>query len=674
MVAGHRSLVLVVLCVSLLVVNLDNTILNVALPTIVRDLHASSSELQWVVDAYAVVFAGLLLVMGSLGDRIGRKKVFAVGLALFALGSAAAAFSASPDRLVAARAFMGVGAACIMPSTLSILINVFTDEASRAKAIGIWSGTTGLGVALGPIVGGWLLAHFWWGSVFLVNVPIALGGLLASLWLVPDSRNVEVVRPDPAGALLSIMGLGLLLWGIIEAPVRSWTSPAVLGALGGGALVLVLFVTWERHCRQPMLQVSLFASRRFSAAMGALALVIFALTGLLFVLTQWLQFALGYSPLAAGLRIGPIALVIVVAAPLSAVAARRLGTKPVVALGMSGIAVGLALLARLTTAGGYSQMVPAFVVLGAGVGFAFAPATEAVMGSLPRSRAGIGSATNSAALQVGGALGVGVLGSVLDARYRAQLTPLLGAHHVPVSIGHVIEGSLGGALAVAQRAGGSLGAALSSSARAAFVSGMDLAVFVGLWVVVAGVVVVVGFLPSRGAAVTPHPEEARRVGRAQRTETLGLDRAKDWAPVDDTWPGSGRARGRVLLETADAAEAWAVRRILGRAGYEVAWCPGPEGESERSCPLVTSGTCPLVDRADAVVSTLSVDHGRSREVLEALATRGSMLPVIVSCTPFQGRSWPSSLQGLRPLTVPVTPTKLLAALDAAVGRTPQEGS
>ena len=307
---GHgqrRWLVLVVLCVSLLVVSLDNTILNVALPTIVRSMNATSSDLQWIVDAYAVVFAGLLLVAGSLGDRLGRKWVFIAGLAIFAAGSATSAFSATPGRLIAARAFMGIGAAAIMPSTLSILTNVFTDSGDRARAIGIWSGTTGLGVAIGPVVGGWLLAHYWWGSVFLVNVPIALVGLLAAAWLVPNSKNPASKRPDPVGGGLSTLGLSLLLWGIIEAPERSWTSPLVLGAVGTAALVLVGFVLWERHSTHPMLELSFFRSRRFSVAMGAMGLVIFALMGGLFLLTQYLQFSLGYTALQTGLRIAPIA-------------------------------------------------------------------------------------------------------------------------------------------------------------------------------------------------------------------------------------------------------------------------------------------------------------------------------------------------------------------------------
>jgi len=501
---GRRWATLSVLCVSLLVVNLDTTILNVAMPTIVRDLRASSSDLQWIVDVYAVFFAGLLLVLGSLGDRIGRKRVFVAGLLLFALGSAASAFSGTPHLLIAARGLMGIGAAAIMPSTLSILTNVFVKEQDRARAIGIWSATTGLGVAIGPIAGGWLLAHFWWGSVFLVNVPIVVLGLLASIWLVPDSKNPSSKRPDPIGALLSTVGMGLLLWGIIEAPNRTWESPLVLGSLGGAALVLGAFVAWERRSDHPLLELSFFSSRRFSAAMSSMALVIFALTGVLFLLTQYLQFSLGYSALQAGLRVAPLALILLVAAPASILLARRFGTKPVVATGMAAIAVGLWLLSRTTAAGDYRSALPAFLILGIGTGLAFAPSTESVMGSLPRTQAGIGSATNSTALQLGGALGVGVLGSLLASRYQGRMHFVLAHQSVPASVLHVIDGSLGGALAVAQHVGGAGGTALAESARRSFLSGMDLAMTVGAVAVAVGAMVVLAVLPSR-AESAPEP-------------------------------------------------------------------------------------------------------------------------------------------------------------------------
>jgi EmrB/QacA subfamily drug resistance transporter len=496
---GDRRFILAVLCVSLLIVSLDNTILNVALPVIVRTLHASSSSLQWIVDSYAIVFAGLLLVAGSLGDRLGRKWVFMTGLAIFAAGSAVSAFSGSADRLIAARAFMGIGGAAIMPSTLSILTNTFTESRERARAIGIWSGTTGLGVAVGPVAGGWLLAHFWWGSVFLVNVPIAIIGLLAATWLVPNSKNPDSKRPDPVGSGLSIVGMGLLLWGIIEAPNRSWTSPLILGAIASAIAVLAVFVIWERQSSHPMLQVSFFRSRRFSAAVGTMGMVMFALMGGLFLLTQYLQFSLGYTAFETGLRIAPIAAVLLVVAPLSSMIDHLVGTKPVVFTGMALLALGFGLLTRVTVHDTYLDVLPAFLVLGLGTGLAFAPCTESVMGSLPVDQAGVGAATNGASLQTGGALGVGVLGSLLNTRYQNRLAPVLAHYKMPTSILHLITGSLGGALAVSQRIGGTLGLELANFGRRSFVSGMDLAVTVAAFVVGTAGVVVLVVLPNRGA-------------------------------------------------------------------------------------------------------------------------------------------------------------------------------
>jgi len=505
----RRRLTLAVLCVSLLIVSLDNTILNVALPVIVRTMHASSSQLQWIVDAYALVFAGLLLVAGSLGDRLGRKWVFAAGLALFAAGSATAAFSSTPDRLIAARAFMGVGAAAIMPSTLSVLTNVFTETDERSRAIAIWSGTSGLGLAIGPVVGGWLLTHYWWGSVFLVNVPISLVGLVATIFVVPNSKDPASKRPDPLGSALSIVGMGLLLWGIIAAPSHNWSSPMVLGALGAGTAVLAVFVLFERRSSHPMLELSFFRSRRFSAAMGAMGLVMFALMGALFLLTQYLQFSLGYSALATGLRILPIAAVLLAAALLSSVLVRWFGTKPVVFTGMGLIVASLALLSRVSVHGTYGDSMAALFLMGAGAGLAFAPCTESVMGSLPLERAGVGSATNGAALQTGGALGVGVLGGLLNARYQDHMAQVLAHHQVSPPVLHLITGSVGGALAVAARVGGSFGAELASAARGSFVSGMDLAVTVGAAAVGGAAVVVLAVLPNRGER--PRETMTRRV-------------------------------------------------------------------------------------------------------------------------------------------------------------------
>ena len=516
--ARHRWGTLAVLCVTLLLISMDSTVLNVALPTIVRTLDASSSQLQWVVDAYAVVFAGLLLSMGALGDRLGRKWVFLGGLLVFGGGSAAAALSGSPDRLTLARAVMGVGAAALMPSTLSILTNVFTGEADRAKAIGIWSGSTGIGVAIGPILGGFLLAHFWWGSVFLVNVPIVVVGVAAAIWLVPNSRNPSASRPDPIGSGLSIIGLGLLLWGIIEAPSRGWSSPEIIGALVGAGGIIIAFVLWEHRSDHPMLPVRFFADRRYSAAIGALALVLFALMGMFFLMTQYLQFVLGFSALQAGVRIAPVALALLVLAPTSVVAARRVGTKAVVVPGMLLIALGLGILSRTAVGDSYGRCILPLLLVGVGVALSLAPCTEAVMGSLPRSEAGVGSATNDTAMQIGAALGVGVLGTALDLRYQHLLTPVISRAAIPQEVQRLIQSSIGGALAVAQRAPAGEGAALALVARRSFVSGMDLALVIATVVVALAAGVVAGFLPNRGKGATVAPVTREAPGGPDRRD------------------------------------------------------------------------------------------------------------------------------------------------------------
>jgi EmrB/QacA subfamily drug resistance transporter len=483
--------------VSLLIVSLDSTILNIALPTLVKVLHATDSQLQWIVDTYACVFAGLLLVAGSIGDRVGRKTVVCTGLAIFAAGSAGSAFSTSVSTLIAARSVMGLGAACIMPATLSIITDVFRDPDEQARAIGFWSATTGLGIAIGPIAGGWLLAHYWWGSVFLINVPIAVLGLAAALWLVPQSSDPDHHPIDVLGALLSATGLALLLWSIIEAPVHGWHSGLVLGSGAAAVVILVGFVGWERHTSHPMLLLEPFTNRRFSVAMAAVALAVFALMGALFVLTQYLQFSLGFSALDAGIRILPIAAVLAVAAATSTLLDRLLGTKVVVATGLGVVAAGLWQLTTTTTVEGFGHALIGMVLLGLGAGLIIAPATASVMASLPRERAGIGSATNSTALQVGGAFGVAVIGSVLSSRYQASMTPVLAGHAVPAAAATAILGSIGGALTVARIAGGSLGAELAAAARHAFVDGMDVALLVGAIVVAASMILVAVALPAR---------------------------------------------------------------------------------------------------------------------------------------------------------------------------------
>jgi EmrB/QacA subfamily drug resistance transporter len=510
--ARTRWLVLVVLCVTVLVANLDNTVLNVALPTLVRDLNASSSDLQWIVDAYIIAFVGLLLAAGSLADRIGRKKTLLAGLAVFAAGSAAAAFSGGVGNLIAARAGMGVGGALMIPSTLSIISNMFRNPAERQRAIGRWGAASGVGVALGPIAGGLLLARFWWGSVFLINVPIAAAGLIAAFFLVPDSKNENAKAPDFTGAVLSTAGIGAILWSIIEAPTRGWSSPLVIGAGAGGLAVLAIFAAWERFTSHPMLHLSFFRQRSFSAAIPAVVTLTFGLFGALFVLTQFLQFDLGFTPLQAGIRLLPAAAAIVVIAPASAVGVRAIGTKLTMAAGLALIAAGLWQISGATVGTTFAGAVLGMVLLGAGAGLALPTATGSVIDSVPQSDSGVASATDTTAIQLGGALGVAVIGSLLNTRYQDKMTAALGqgtARHLPHAANAAIQSSLGGALAVAARARGATGQILTHLARTAFVSGMDLGLLTGAVVATVGCLLALVWLPARSGAA---PAPGRRSG------------------------------------------------------------------------------------------------------------------------------------------------------------------
>ena len=505
----RRWWTLVVLCLSLLVVGIDNTILNVALPSLERDLGASASELQWIVDAYMLVFAGLLLTAGALGDRFGRKRALTFGLLVFAAGSTWASLADTAGSLIAARALMGVGGAFIMPSTLSILTNVFPPH-ERGRAIGIWAAMAGLGIVIGPVSGGWLLEHATWHAIFLVNLPFVAVALAGGRRLVPESRDPAAGRLDLRGFALSTTGLTALVWAIIEAPAKGWTDPAVLGAFGLAAATLAAFAAWELRAPQPMLDVRLFANRRFSAASGSIALVFFALFGSIFFLTQYLQLVLGYDPLEAGIRVLPVAAGVMLGGPLSARLAERVGTKLPVVAGLALVGSGLVIMSFAEVDSGYGLIAASMSVLGLGMGLGMAPATDSIMGSLPLAKASVGSAVNDATRITGGALGVAILGSLLASHYRGDMEPVASA--LPGAAGAAAQDSLSGALAVAGRVGGQASAQLTEAAQSAFVGGMHVAALVAAGVAFAGAILALVALPAR-AAETPdapcEPERAR---------------------------------------------------------------------------------------------------------------------------------------------------------------------
>jgi len=495
----RRWWTLAVLCMSLVVIGVDNTILNVALPTLVSDLHATTSQLQWIVDGYTLVFAGLLLTAGSLGDRFGRRGALSIGLLIFGFGSVLSATAGSASQLIATRCIMGIGGALIMPATLSIVTNVFTVATERARAIAIWAGFSAMGIAIGPLAGGYLLEHFYWGSVFLVNVPIVILALIGGRLFVPTSKDPAAPKLDPLGAVLSIAGLTALLWTIIEAPSKGWTSSATIGGLAVALVVLGAFVLWELHTDHPMLNVSFFSNPRFTAASLAVTLTFFALFGSLFLLTQYLQSVLGYSALAAGVRIIPFAVVMMALAPQSAKLAERFGTKLVVATGLLTVATGLAVITQVEPSAGYTPVFFAFVIMATGMALTMAPATESIMGSLPRDKAGVGSAVNDTTRQVGGALGVAIIGSVYSSVFAGSMLSSLKASglSLPSDVVAQVSDSVGAALGTAKAVGGPQGQALADAARSAFVDGMHRGVIVGAAIALIGALVALFFLPAR---------------------------------------------------------------------------------------------------------------------------------------------------------------------------------
>lgn len=490
----RRWWTLLVLCVSLIVITLDNTILNVALPTLVEELHATNSQLQWIVDGYTLVFAGLLLTAGTLGDRFGRKGALQMGLVVFALGSLLSALATHPWHLIATRSIMGVGGAFIMPSTLSILTNVFKAD-ERGRAIGIWSGVAGIGVAIGPLAGGYLVDHIGWEAIFLVNLPIVAVGLVAGWFLIPDSKDPSHAKLDIPGAALSIVALTALVFGLIEAPSWGWTSSAILASFAIALVGFALFAYRELHTEHPMLDISFFSNPRFTAASIAVALVFFAMFGYSFLLTQYLQFVLDYSPSGAGLAMLPFALAMMVTAPNAPRLVERIGTKWVVTIGLSMASLSMLLQTGLTAESTYGSILWRMLFLSVGMGLTMAPATESIMGSLPLAKAGVGSAMNDTTRQVGGTLGVAIIGSVLSSVYGSKIIDALSGTPAPQRVIDVASESLGGAMQVAERIG-PRGDELVTVAREAFVDGLHGGAVVAAIAAGLGALVAAAYLPA----------------------------------------------------------------------------------------------------------------------------------------------------------------------------------
>jgi MFS transporter, DHA2 family, multidrug resistance protein len=494
---ARRWKTLVVLSLSLLIIGLDNTILNVALPSLQEEFDASTSTLQWMVDSYLLVFAGLLLTMGTLGDRFGRKLALQFGLVLFGGASLCVLLVDTSTQLIAVRSVMGVGGALIMPATLSVISNVFPRE-ERAKAIGIWSAMAAVGIGLGPFFGGLLLEYFSWTSVFLINVPVAGLALLLSFWLVPESRDPKPGAFDFLGAGLSIAALVTLVFGLIEAPDAGWTDPVILGCFAAAALFSVAFVRWELRVAEPMLNLSFFRDPRFSIASMGLGIASFSLFGAIFGTTQFLQDAHGYSALGAGAVMVPIALGMVMGAGSSSIKlVPKFGARRIIMLGLIGQSVVLASTNLWSPDTGVVYLCFWFYFLAFFMGWVMAPATASVMGSVPAEKSGVASAMNDVTRQVGGAIGTAVIGSLITTLYASRIDDSTGA--LSESSRTAAEESIGQANAVADSVGGSTGSQLTSDAADAFTYALGHAFTVGAFAALAGAVLVRRFLPGKPA-------------------------------------------------------------------------------------------------------------------------------------------------------------------------------
>jgi EmrB/QacA subfamily drug resistance transporter len=488
----RRWWTLAVLCLSLLIVFTGNSSLNVALPSLAKDLGATESQLQWVVASYSLVFAGLLFSTGAIGDRFGRKGALQFGLATFFVGAAIASQSTEMWQVIGCRAVMGLGAAFIMPSTLSILVNVF-PEGERTKAIAIWAATTGVAGAIGPLASGYLLTHFWYGSVFLINLPIIAIALIGGWFLVPRSKDPEQGKLDPVGAVLSIVGISALVYGLIQAPDKGWGAPETIGAFVVAAIVLGAFVMWELRVDEPMLDMRFFRNPSFSTGSGGMLLVFLAMYGVMFLMTQYFQLVLGDSPLTAALRLLPMAPIMIIVAPLTPRMSARFGANRVVGLGMLLIAIGFFLFSRVQLDTSYWYVLLILVPLVSGMAMSMSPMTAAIMGAVPARRAGAGSAMNDATRELGAALGVAVLGSIAASQYSSHLRDAL--HLIPESSRSAASASIAGALDAARQLPGAAAHTFDTIARTAFVDGIHLAGVFGALIALAAAIATTRYLP-----------------------------------------------------------------------------------------------------------------------------------------------------------------------------------
>mgnify|MGYP006267158999 FL=1 len=497
-VQRRRWWILAILCLSVFLAVVDNLIINVALPTLARELNATTSGLQWIVDSYALVFAGLLLACGGLGDRFGRKRTMQTGMVLFGTFSAWAAFTDSTNELIIGRGLMGIGAALIFPATLAILIDVFRDPVERAKAIGVWSAVSGAAVAFGPISGGFLLKHFWWGSVFLVNIPVVIVAIYLQWYFVPESKDPNAERLDVPGFLLSISFVSLLVYTIIEGPHRGWASGEILAGFAGTAVLVLAFIVRESRTKHPLLDIRVFRNMRVTAATSSIFIAFFSLFGFTFLVTQYFQFVRGYDPLESGLHTLPFAIGAGITAPLAARFALRFGPRRVVPVGLLFMGLGQIWAGTFRVESAYfGPIVASMVLMACGLSLVTSPSSESIMGSLPREMAGVGSAINDIGREVGGTLGVAIIGSVFASAYGPRIVELLTPLGLPGQAVSTAKESVGAAFAVSGSISDpALAGTIQKVAGTSFLDGFQVACTTVGIIAILGAVLAYTFLPS----------------------------------------------------------------------------------------------------------------------------------------------------------------------------------
>ena len=587
---AHPKRIMVVVCLAVLMIVMDTTVLNVAIPVLGEHLTQSEQSLQWIIDSYLLVFASLILMCGSLGDRFGRRKMLFAGLVVFGAASAGATFAQTANQLIAMRVLMGLGGAMVFPTTLSIIAHTYTEPARRAKAVAVWTAMYGLAVIFGPLIGGVLLTYFWWGAIFLLNIPIVIVVMLLGAFWLPKTEERLHTRLDFFGTVLSVLASGAIVATIIEAPSQGWTSPVILGGFAAGAVLALMFVLWEIHSDHPMLHMSFFRLRAFSSGSFTVVVAFFSLMGICFVGIQYLQFIKAYSPAMAGVSILPLAFGVVLISQPAIMLAHRFGPKLVIGPGLLLLGAGAWVLATVTATSPYWVIGVSLLLIGVGLGLVQTPVTDLILLSIPKEHTGVGSAMNDMTREIGAALGVAVAGSVMSSFYRSHVTTSLTAANIPHATVRASAESLMGANIVerlARAQGGAQSAQyIHDVANKAFMSGFTKALFAVIIVIAVGFVITLFAVPNKMPEDNQtQPEVARDVPAPYDEIEAVLDAMYHDDESDEELEPESTC---VLVDpTADVQV------------EDDDLAPTADGGPESTCVLVGSDGEPVADESDA---------------------------------------------------------------------------